>query len=110
LFVFFVLFKTVSLFPICINPAVFGFGFLDIYCLQIVDGIEPCFLGLFCLFVVFCLVVVVGFLWNFIFAGLRFWLWLRFGLVFGVCLVVVVVVAYLGTTVTNCSGCICVVA
>jgi hypothetical protein len=47
---------------------------------------------------VFCVAVV--------FVGLRFWLWLRFGLFFGVCLVVVVVVAYLGTTVRNASGCI----
>jgi hypothetical protein len=53
-----------------------------------------------------CLVVVVGFLCAFVFAGLYFGLCLCFGLVFGVCLVVVVVVAYLGTTVMNCSGCI----
>ena len=37
---------------------------------------------------------------------LCFLLCLGFGLVFGVCLVVVVVVVYLETTVTNCSGCI----
>jgi hypothetical protein len=42
------------------------------------------------LFVVFCLVVVVGFCVQFVFVGLFFGLWMWFGLVFGVCLVVVV--------------------
>jgi hypothetical protein len=50
----------------------------------------------------------VGFLCGLVFVGLCFGLWGGFGLVFGVCWVVVVVVAvvYLGIMVTNCSGCI----
>ena len=59
-----------------------------------------CVLGLGC----FCLVVVVGFLCAFVFARLRFGLYLGFRSVFEVYLVVVVVAAYLKTTVTNCSG------
>jgi hypothetical protein len=51
---------------------------------------------------VFVLVVVVGFLCAFVFVGLFFWVGGCFGLVFGVCLVVVVDVAYRGTTITNC--------
>jgi hypothetical protein len=52
----------------------------------------------------FVLVVVVVFLCAFVFVGLCFWLCFGFRLVFGFCLVVVVVVAYLGVAVTNCSG------
>ena len=47
-----------------------------------------------CLYV-FCLVVVVGFFVHLFFVGLCIWLCLGFRLVFEVCLVVVVVVAYL---------------
>ena len=62
-----------------------------------------CFGFLFCFLFGCC----CGFFVCICFCQVAFlWLCLGFGLVFGVCLVVVVVVAYLGTAVTNCSGCI----